>query len=203
MGTAIDISNYSGRLNGTQCEWLRDRYDLVIVRLSTEDNRGQRAIAAQQVLALAEAGIPWQGYLWMYWDVYPEVLWERATAQLPADWPYYSGTGIWLDLEDQPDDTRLAATCLQAYCDILETDDFQPGVYSGPWWVEQNPWITEGRIAKKMSQLPVWWANYNVQASCNLGMPYPFVDLAMHQHTSYNALGPMMACDISEVCRVV
>lgn len=203
MDRAIDISNYSGRLNGVQVDWLRDRYDLVIVRLSTEDNHGQREIAAQQVKALADAQLPWQGYLWFYWDVYPGVSWMRAKEMLPDGWPGYCGSGIWLDLEDMPGDHRLAATCLQAYCDILETEGFQPGIYSGSWWVKRNPWLSDEPIARKLSTLPTWWASYGTDPKCDLPLPMPFANLAMHQYVSHQWLGPIPACDESLICRIV
>lgn len=203
MGRALDISNYTGRLNGEQVEWLKDRYDLVIVRLSTEDHRQQRAIAAQQVSALAGAGIAWQGYLWLYWEQYPTRLWQLASQFLPSEWPGYAGSGIWIDLEDMPGDPQLAATCLLAYLAILETEQFQPGIYTGSWWIAQNDWISDEPLAKKLSQLPTWWADYNQEPTCDLALAGPFSNLAMHQYAAHNSLGPLLACDESLVCRIV
>lgn len=203
MGKAIDISNYSGRLNAAQLDWLQGRYDLVIVRLSTENNRQQRSITVQQVTALAAAGIPWQGYLWMYWEQYPGALYMLATELIPDGWPGYAGKGIWIDLEDETGDPRLAATCLQAYLDILETEGFQPGVYSGSWWVERNPWLSDDPIARKLATLPTWWADYGVAPTCDLPLAGPFGNLAMHQYAAHQSLGPMYACDESLICRIV
>lgn len=203
MAKALDISNYTGRLNTQQIEWLQGRYDLVIVRLSTENNRQQRSIAAQQVAALAAARIPWQGYLWMYWEQYPSALWNLARERLPDGWPGYSGKGIWIDLEDEPGDSGLAATCLQAYLDVLETDGFTPGIYTGSWWVAKNEWLSDEPVARKLSTLPVWWADYNREPGAEIPLAGPFTDLAMHQYASHEFLGPMMACDESHIWRIV
>lgn len=203
MRRAIDISNYTGTLSAEQARWIREHYDLAIVRLSTEDNHGQREIAAQQVKMLADQSVPWQGYLWMYWEQWPGTLWMRAKAHLPESWPGYAGAGIWIDLEDTPGPYDLAAACLQAYCDILETEGFVPGIYTGGWWVAQNPWLLEEPICRKLATLPVWWAHYGLAPSCNLSLAGPFRDLAMHQFASHQALGPLMACDESLICRIV
>lgn len=203
MAEAIDISNYTGELRQTHLDWLRENADFVIVRLSTEDNRNQRVIAASQVRALHRARIPWQGYLWCYWDDDPFDHWHRATELLPGEWPSYHQLGIWLDMEDACVPARKSLEWVSAYANLLATDGFVPGVYTGKWWVDQHRAAFTGHRAKYWATFPVWWARYGIEPSCDLTGIEPFTRLAMHQFEAVDRGPVLRSYDRSHVCSVV
>lgn len=201
-GTAIDISNYTGKLEDWDLDWLQGNCDLVIVRLSTEDNHAQRDIAAQQVGALAARGIPWQGYLWAYWVDDPFDHWQRAKAKLPPSWPGYYGRNIWIDLEDAVPQGDRALPWVMAYAEMLRADDFLPGVYTGEWWVNQERSAFEGGRADLWTRYPLWFADYSEPPSCKPQGTAPWWNVAMHQFQSIDQ-GPVIASyDRSLICNV-
>jgi hypothetical protein len=202
VATAIDISNYTGELGPDEVVWLKENAQLVIVRLSTEDNHNQRRIARQQVIALAGAGIPWQGYIWCYWDMAPTDHWRLATELLPEGWPGYHQSGIWLDMEDDCEPHLLAPAWVGAYGLMLRAEGFVPGIYTGSWWIDKHyrafaPWLSE-----LWAQYPLWFANYNVQPTCEPPGTTPWTSAAMHQHAEVKA-GPVLhSYDLSLICDV-
>lgn len=202
QGTAIDISNYTGKLEFWDLDWLQGNSDLVIVRLSTEDGAGQRDIAAQQVSALGERGIPWQGYLWCYWDQHPASHWERATELLPAGWPGYYGRNIWLDMEDDVTPGVRALDWVTSYAWLLEGEDFAPGLYTGAWWIRKHSAAFQPALERHWARFPLWNANYNGNPSCgNPGLPI-WGAVAMHQYESVGQ-GPVLGSyDRSLICHV-
>lgn len=202
MGTAIDISNYTGRLDDRQLRWLQDEAELVVVRLSTEDSKGQRDIAAQQVDALAGAGIAWQGYLWCYWDESPYVHWQRAQEKLPPGWPKYHQLGIWLDMEDAAPPGMDPLDWVGAYAQMLRVDGFVPGVYTGRWWLDAHRWAQQGERGRYWSQYPLWWASYGVEPSCQPGYTHPWTAVAMHQYRSVESGSVLNSYDLSLICDV-
>lgn len=201
-GIAIDISNYTGKLESWDLDWLEQNSQLVIVRLSTEDGSSQRDIAAQQVAALAARGKPWQGYLWAYWGLDPIVHWNLATEMLPPGWPGYYGRNIWIDMEDPPSRPGDALSWVAEYAWILEHEDFRPGVYTGQWWIgEQQGGFGPLRSAQ-WTRLPLWFASYNVPPSCAPSGTAPWNGVAMHQFESIDQ-GPVLAkYDRSLICNV-
>lgn len=199
---AIDISNYTGMLGTKHIEWMRENAAFAIVRLSTEDGRDQRRIAAQQINELVQAGIPWQGYLWCYWQDDPVEHWIRATEMLPAGWPGYHGSGIWLDCEDTPHRPGAAFTWLMAYSHMLALEGFTPGIYTGTWWVRQNPAEFAGMRAGYLARMPAWWANYSHLPGCDVPQIEPWETLAMHQYASVNVGPVLLAYDLSYVCQL-
>lgn len=201
-GTAIDISNYTGDLDDARLEWLQANADLVVVRLSTEDRRGQRRIAQQQVVALASRGIPWQGYLWCYWADDPYDHWASAKEMLPPDWPAYYGSHIWLDMEDRDEYPRHTLEWVNSYASLLRTDGFRPGVYTGLWWLRQHAAAFDGDRGRYWAQYPLWWASYGVQPDCQPSSIGPWQSVAMHQYQSVDH-GPVMGSyDLSLICNV-
>lgn len=200
MSRAIDISNYSGYLDDRQVEWLKANCQLVIVRLSTEDKRSQRDIAAQQVLALHAAGVPWQGYLWCYWDMDPYEHWRLATEKLTGEWPSYHRLAIWLDMEDVCRPAWHALEWVSAYAGLLAADGFLPGVYTGQWWLDQHREAFEGGRAKYWTQYPLWWAHYGIEPTCTPPNLVPWEQAAMHQYRSVGHGSPLSAYDVSLVC---
>lgn len=199
MKTAIDISNYTGEVHDAQLAFLRDNADLVIVRLSTETTGNQAQIAAQQVRALAQAGIPWQGYLWCYWRDSPYELWSRAQAALPG-WNGYYGARIWLDAEDTPDDGAAAFDFIMAYARLLTTDEFVPGLYTGGWWLRQNPGVLEGDRGRYLAHLPLWLANYTIPGDCSIQPVAGWESVAMHQYASRDRFGSLGPLDLNVIC---
>lgn len=201
-GTAIDISNYTGRLSGEQLLWLKDNCDVVIVRLSTEDGGNQREIAAQQVSALADAGVPWQGYLWCYWQDSPFEHWKRATELLPTNWPGYFQSAIWLDMEDICRPAVRVIDWVMAYSAMLKTEGFIPGVYTGQWWMDLHKPAFEEPAAIYWRQLPLWLAHYGIDPTCTPTLPYPFRSIAMHQYQAVNVGDPLSSYDLSLICNL-
>lgn len=200
MRSAVDISNYTGRLSPEQAGYLRDNTDLVIVRLSTETSRDQHAIALQQIEALNQAGVPWQSYLWCYWADSPYELWMRASEGVDPTWSGYYGGRIWLDLEDHPSDDSRAFDWILSYAALLEMDDFRPGIYTGQWWLDQHPGILEGQRAHYLTSFPLWIANYSHPGDCTIEAPAEWQRVAMHQYASREAWGPLGAVDLSVIC---
>lgn len=201
-GTAIDISNYTGELDARQLNWMRDNADLVIVRLSTEDNKRQRDIAAQQVGALAQAGIPWQGYLWCYWRDDPYEHWMAAQEKLPRGWPGYHQLGIWLDMEDACAPAKGALEWVNSYATLLRADGFSPGVYTGLWWIRQHAGAFYDDRGRYWAQYPLWWASYGVTPECQPSSIGPWKDVAMHQYQSVDQGDPLSSYDLSLICNV-
>lgn len=201
-GTAIDISNYTGELSELQVNWLRDNCDVVIVRLSTEDGRSQRWIAQQQVGALADGGVPWQGYLWCYWQDSPYEHWQRAKELLPADWPGYFQSAIWLDLEDLQRPQIHVLDWVMAYANMLRAEGFIPGVYTGQWWVDLHPAAFTPETAAYWRQLPLWLAHYGIDPTCKPTPPQPFRSIAMHQYQTVEGSYPLSHYDLSLICNL-
>jgi hypothetical protein len=200
--TAIDISNYSGELTPEKIAFLRANASLVIVRLSTENGANQRAIAAQQVAALAEAGIPWQGYIWSYWDQSPVEHWEWARELLPDGWPGYHKLGIWLDCEDPSVPAVDALDWINSYASLLRADGFVPGVYTGLWWVRRHDAAFRGSRGQYWAQFPLWWASYRVKPACLPSSIGPWQSVAMHQYQAVEVGSPLSSYDLSLICDV-
>lgn len=200
MQRAIDISNYTGHLDGAAVDYLRRAASFVVVRLSTEDVAGQRDIAASQVGTLADAGIPWQGYLWCYWDDDPYQHWQLAQERLPAGWAGYHRLGIWLDMEDNCPNAAAALEWVGAYASLLTRDEFVPGVYTGRWWIDQHPAAFAGGRTRYWTQYPLWWASYGVAPSCYLAGIGPWERVAMHQYQSVDRGAYLSSYDLSQVC---
>lgn len=197
--TAIDISNYTGDLSERQLEWLRETAAFVIVRLSTEDQDHQRTIAAQQVYALADARIPWQGYLWCYWDMDPFEHWRRATELLPDGWPGYLKAGIWLDMEDPVPRGQQALSWIGAYASLLARDGFTAGVYTGQWWLDQNRAGFEGGREDYWTEYPLWFARYGIPPTPAVAGIHPWTEVAMHQWAAVNQGPVLRSYDVSAV----
>lgn len=201
-GIAIDISNYTGRLDEWDLDWLQGNAQLVIVRLSTEDNHGQRDIAEQQVSALAGRGIPWQGYLWAYWSDDPFDHWQRVKERLPEGWHGYYGRNIWIDLEDFEQPAIATLAWVMAYAEMLRAEDFLPGVYLGEWWADAEREAFEGGRAELWTRYPLWFARYNGYRTCQPQGTAPWASVAMHQFESVDQ-GPVLASyDRSLICKV-
>lgn len=202
MAEAIDISNYTGFLGEGQVAWIRENFEFAIVRLSTEDGGRQRDKAAQQVRALHEGGVPWQGYLWCYWDQSPFDHWQRAQELLPAGWPGYHKLGIWLDMEDIASPAIWSLDWVNSYAQLLEADGFVPGVYTGLWWIRQHAGAFDGEQGKYWGRYPLWWAAYNGRPSCSPDSIGPWQHIAMHQYASVEK-GPLVSSyDVSLICDV-
>lgn len=200
MKHAVDISNYTGRLSADQAGYLRHSTDLVIVRLSTETSRDQHNIALQQINALNDAGVPWQAYLWAYWNDSPYELWMRASDGIDPTWAGYYGGRIWLDLEDNPEDDNRAFDWILSYGALLEMEDFRPGIYTGQWWLDQHPGFLAGRRAEFLTSFPLWLANYSHPGDCSILPPPEWQSIAMHQYASREEWGIIGPCDLSVIC---
>lgn len=181
---------------------MRDNAQLVIVRLSTEDNKGQRAIAAQQVSALADAGIPWQGYLWCYWGMDPVDHWALAQEMLPASWPGYYGLNIWLDMEDDCSPPLLALAWVYAYGELLRRDGFAPGVYTGEWWIDKHDAAFKPHLAHIWNQYPLWFAAYKLPRPPADKQTAPWGEVAIHQYASVDVGDVLRSYDVSDVYNV-
>jgi len=199
MKTAIDISNYTGNLTQNQALWLKRNTDLVIVRLSTEDGGGQREIAAQQVSVLASYRIPWQGYLWCYWQDNPVDHWARATEKLPKDWPGYHSLGIWLDMEDKCDPPLLALSWVYRYKLLLKPEGFEVGVYTGEWWLDAHRSAFTTHLAPIWRTFPLWFANYSVPPGGALPGAAPWEKVAMHQYRVVEDNPVLPNYDVSDI----
>lgn len=202
MPKAVDVSNYNGELTDEWCTAVKAAgVALVIVRLSTESEHDQAEITARQVAVLARNQVPWQGYLWAYWNSDPGVLWDAAQAQLPPGWPGYSGRNIWIDCEDGDPDPYLGLLWLVEYGRILEAADFQPGIYTSPYWWKNNVRNRDSQQVRILGEWPLWVAYWDWAMDCAKVPPFGAWTGALIKQTGQTSLdGVPGAVGVDWIC---
>lgn len=204
-GLAIDISNYTGRLDARACEIIQTAgVGLVVVRLSIEETAAQAEIAAQQVGALADAGIPWQGYVWAYFDMDPAEIWAEATRRLDPAWPGYHGATVWLDCEGAVPDGADVVQWLQDWDTVVRANNCLPGIYSTRLWWETNVPIPLRRQRRLFGGWEAWIAQWDGYRSCANVWPWPPFGVVSMKQTGEQELTPELGPhDVNWACHVV
>lgn len=157
-GRAIDISNYSGPMTAESIQAIQAaNVKLVVVRLSLETGRNQLGIARQQIVTLAAAGIPWQGYHWCYYDqpAGPSV---RSLESAFGDiWAGYYGSTLWLDDEDEDSIGEDNYRWLHRAGKAAKRLGFTPGIYTRPsLWNGTDRELAPGILLDEFATWPLW-----------------------------------------------
>lgn len=157
-GRAIDISNYSGPVTGDNITaMLAANVKLVIVRLSLETRRNQLSIARQQIVALASAGVPWQGYFWNYYDEPPGPAIRSLEPAFGDIWAGYHGATLWLDDEDESSIGDDNYRWLRRAGSAARRMGFKPGIYTRPsLWNGTEREVAPGAFLDEFATWPLW-----------------------------------------------
>lgn len=151
---AVDVSMWEGPIaqSETDCMWASGVRHLIAGTQVEEVTRQQLAMAVSR-------GMTVDGYVYLYWD-------QDVTAQVNEAFRRTKGFPIgrmWLDVEQDP--AGLGANALiklvqQAYdaCTAQGTADC--GIYTGPGF-----WKTYMNNTTSLSNLPLWYAQYDYKTS--------------------------------------
>lgn len=145
MRRAIDVSNYSGQINGATIScWRNQGYDHLICGT-------QRREITRQQLQTAQAEITLDAYVYLYWS-------RDIAAQVREALETISGLNVgrlWLDCEDDAGGRTPEQVVSLIRDAVAACDNFPNGIYTGRWW-----WQPSTGDSQEFAGLPLWHAEY-------------------------------------------
>lgn len=162
---AVDVSNWQGPIRQYLAKWAAWGVEHVVVRLSTE-SAALQDMAMGQLAESHRAGLSTSGYVWCYFDQRPEPL-INAALKVAQDTPGVELATVWLDAEDTVPVGTDAIAWLRAAANHLGFIGYRVGMYTAGWW-----WQRYGLSDGKLTDLPLWAANYDGDPSLEAFRPF-------------------------------
>lgn len=147
---AVDVSMWEGPIaeSETDCMWTSGVRHVIAGTQVEEVTRQQLAMAVSR-------GMTVDAYVYLYWD-------RDITAQVQEAFRRVKGFPIgrmWLDVEEDPrslGSNALIAKVQTAYNVCMAQGAADCGIYTGPGF-----WRTYMSDTKSLSNIPLWYAQYN------------------------------------------
>lgn len=166
---ALDVSNYTGDLSGEiVSRWREAGVGLVVVQAVDPPAPYPPGVTRQQLAACAQAGIPTDAYIYLWWS---EPL-DRVQERLRLLDGYDIGR-VWLDIEDVQTGWELTSEQRAArLAEALSIADAYPararaGIYTARWY-----WTQRMGNTQRFGDRPLWSAQYDRVPDVAVFTPY-------------------------------